>query len=320
MNNTIVIADDDEDVISEMQTNLSMDGYKIHVAADGEEALELVRQVKPDLVILDIVMPKLDGFQTCKAIRENPQTSAVSVILLTSDSIGADKVRGLELGADDYVVKPIDWDEFRARVKSVLRRSAQLRDLSPLTNLPGNYRISTELAHLVTEQKNQYAVLNVEIDGFKSINDRYGSGRGDKVIQFLGSELADVMSRFQHKPAVLGHIGGSRFVIITTPENVEPICKNVIDRFDEGIAEFYDEDARANGYVEVTNRQNEQVKHGICKVAIGVVSTEFREIRSQWEATATAAEMCEHAKRQGSSAYEIDRRRTDDQFLAMLEG
>src|SRR5690606_2809518 len=110
-----------------------------------------------------------------------------------------------------------------------------------------------------------------------------------------------------------------RFVIISSPENVEPICADIIDRFDKGIVDFYDDDARAQGYVETTNRQNEQVKHSICTVAIGVVSTEWREVRSQWEATATAAEMCEHAKRKGESGFEIDRRRTDDQFLAMLE-
>jgi diguanylate cyclase (GGDEF)-like protein len=319
MNHTIVIADDDDDVVEEMQANLSLDGYTIHVAANGQDALDLAREIQPDLVILDIVMPILDGFQTCKAIRENPQTSAVSVILLTSQAIGQDKIRGLQLGADDYIVKPIDWEEFRARVAGVLRRAAQLRDLSPLTNLPGNFRISSELAVLVADQKNKYALLNVEINDFKSINDRYGSGRGDKVIKFLGTTLADIMSGKKEEPSVLGHIGGSRFVIIAAPQNVEAICADIIDRFDKGIVEFYDDDARAQGYIETTNRQNEQVKHPICTVAIGVVSTEWREVRSQWEATATAAEMCEHAKRQGVSSFEIDRRRTDDQFLAMLE-
>ncbi len=320
MNHTIVIADDDEDVVQQMQENLSADGHNVHVAENGQEALDLAKELQPDLVILDIVMPILDGFQTCKAIRDNPQTSATSVILLTSESIANDKIKGLKLGADDYLVKPLDMDEFNARVNSVLRRATQLRDLSPLTNLPGNYRVSNELAHLVAGNDNNYAVLNIEIDDFKSINDRYGSGRGDEVIKFVGAMLSDIMAQHQEEPSVLGHIGGSRFIIISRPENVESICNKTISNFDEGIVKYYDDEARSVGYIEVKNRQNEQVKHPICQVAIGVVSTEFREIRSQWEATATAAEMCEHAKRNPESSYEIDRRSTDDQFLAMLNG
>lgn len=320
MTYTIIIADDDEEFVEEVESNLALSGYTIHRANNGEQAVELALELQPDLVILDIVMPVLDGFQACKKIRDNPSTSAISVILLTSKTVGSEKIRGLEIGADDFIAKPIDWAEFKARIASVLRRATQLRDLSPLTNLPGNYRISTELAKLVGDPSNKYAVLNIEIDYFKSINDRYGSGRGDKVIKFVGSMLSDIMADTGGKPSVLGHIGGARFIIITAPENVDDLCQKIIEKFDKGIPEFYDDDARQSGYVEIKNRKNELVKHPICIIAIGVVSTQWREVRSQWEATATATEMCEHAKRQSESNYEVDRRRTDDQFLAMLDG
>lgn len=320
MTNSIIIADDDEEFIEEFESNLALSGYTIHRASNGEEAVELALELQPDLLILDIVMPVLDGFQACKKIRDNPSTSAISVILLTSQTVGSEKIRALEIGADDFVEKPVDWAEFKARISSVLRRASQLRDLSPLTNLPGNFRISTELAELVADPSNKYAVLNIEIDYFKSINDRYGSGRGDKVIKFTGKLLSDIMANTSGKPSVLGHIGGARFIIITAPENVEDVCEKIIAKFDAGIADFYDEDARQSGYVEIKNRKNEMVQHPICIIAIGVVSTQWREVRSQWEATATATEMCEHAKREPKSNYEIDRRRTDDQFLAMLDG
>lgn len=320
MNNTIIIADDDDDFVAEVEENLSLEGYTIHRAKDGQEAVDLAIELVPDLIILDIVMPVLDGFQACKKIRENPSTSAISVILLTSGALGPEKIRGLEIGADDFVSKPIEWNEFKARVASVIRRSIQLRDISPLTNLPGNYRVSTELEKLVADQSNKYAVFNIEIDDFKSINDRYGSGRGDKVIKFTGDMLSRIMASTAGKPSVLGHIGGARFIIISAPENVDHICNEIISKFDAGIINYYDEEAQQLGYIELSNRKNEMIKHPICKISIGVVSTEWREVRSQWEATATATEMCEHAKRQEKSAFEVDRRTTDDQFLAMLDG
>lgn len=320
MSKTIVIADDDADLVQEVTDFLVGNGYEVLSAADGQEAYDIVTEKHPDLVILDIVMPELDGFQVCKKIRDNPSTSSTSIILLTASTVGSEKIRGLEIGADDYIEKPIDWDYFKARVNSVLRRSAQLRDLSPLTNLPGNYRIGEEIATLVANSSNRYAVYNIEIDDFKSINDRYGSRRGDEVIKFVGSMLSNIMTHKQGKPSMLGHIGGARFILVTSPEHVESVCKEVIDKFDKGIVDFYDEEAQLDGYIELLNRKNEPVKHQICPIAIGVVSTEFRQLRSQWEATATATEMCEHAKRVGKSAYEIDQRHTDDQFLALLDG
>ena len=153
----------------------------------------------------------------------------------------------------------------------MFRRAPQLRDLSPLQNLPGNFRVGSELASLVSDSSNKYAVLNIEIDYFKSINDRYGSGRGDKVIQFLGSMLSSLIARTEGKPSLLGHIGGARFIIITAPENVEPLCNEIIEKFDAGIVDFYDEEALESGYIEIINRKNKLVKHTICNIAICVV-------------------------------------------------
>lgn len=132
----------------------------------------------------------------------------------------------------------------------------QLRDLSALTNLPGSHRVSIELSKLVSNPANKYAVFNVEIDGFKSINDRYGSGRGDKVIKWLGSLLSEIMATVTEKPSLLAHIGGARFVIISAPENVDSLCETIIEKFDEKL-EYYDEEAREVGFVEVTNRKSE---------------------------------------------------------------
>jgi DNA-binding response OmpR family regulator len=133
MNELVLVADDDKDIVKSVQLNLQLLGYEVAVAFDGQEAVDKVIELQPALIISDIVMPKLDGFQVCKMLREDPRTKDVAIILLTARSIASDKVMGLSVGADDYIVKPFDSAELSARVESVLLRSAQRRDLSPLT-------------------------------------------------------------------------------------------------------------------------------------------------------------------------------------------
>lgn len=114
----ILIVDDDELIVKLMEKNLALDGYQTLTAYDGEEAVEMVHQHVPDLIILDIMMPKKDGFQVCRKIRE----TGIPIIMLTAKTGIDDKLAGLELGADDYIIKPFDSRELSARVKALFRR------------------------------------------------------------------------------------------------------------------------------------------------------------------------------------------------------
>jgi len=117
----ILVVDDDANICELLRLYLEKEGYTVFQANDGEEALELFKDQSPDLILLDIMLPKLDGWQVCRTIRKQ---SAVPVIMLTAKGETFDKVLGLELGADDYVVKPFDAKEVIARIKAVLRRCA----------------------------------------------------------------------------------------------------------------------------------------------------------------------------------------------------
>ena len=304
----VLIADDDSDVARAVELNLNLAGYDTAIASDGEEAVAKAIEIQPDLIILDIVMPKLDGFQVCKALHDDPRTTNVAIILLTARSIASDKVLGLSVGADDYIVKPFEPTVLSARVKSVLRRSSQMRDLSPLTHLPGNFRIASELEKFVSTPDSEFAVLYCDIGNFKAYNDYYGFLKGDEVIKFAGHIIAEALHDFQSLPRFLGHIGGDDFVAIVAPGDAEDIAKDIINRFDDGIVNFYETEDRTRGYIDVKDRQSNISRFGFASLVIGIVSTEFRDIRSQWEASVTATEMKSYAKRHGKSAYEIDRR------------
>lgn len=117
----ILIVEDEKDLVKILKYNFEKEGYRVSVAADGEAGLAQFRKEKPDLVVLDIMLPRMDGFEFCKAVR---QESKVPIIMLTAKSEEVDRVLGLELGADDYVTKPYSVREVSARVKAILRRSS----------------------------------------------------------------------------------------------------------------------------------------------------------------------------------------------------
>src|SRR5712691_6266036 len=145
MAESILVVDDDPDIARFVEVNLRSAGYEVAVAGDGEEALEKAGELRPDLVLLDVMMPRIDGFEVATRLRKNPQTANTSIIMLTAKALSADKVTGLQSGADDYIIKPFDPIELLARVKGTLRRAKEMRNLSPLTGLPGNIRIQDEV-------------------------------------------------------------------------------------------------------------------------------------------------------------------------------
>src|SRR5438477_11444346 len=182
MPETILVVDADPDIARFVEVNLRSVGYDVLVASDGEEALSRAEEVRPDLVLLDVMMPRIDGFEVAQRLRRNPQTSNTSIIMLTAKALSTDKVLGLTAGADDYIIKPFDPIELLARVKGTLRRAKEMRNLSPLTGLPGNIRIQEEIERMVQDERD-FAVLYCDLDNLKTYNDQKGFVRGDRPVQ-----------------------------------------------------------------------------------------------------------------------------------------
>ena len=144
----VLIVDDDRDICRSIEVILSLEGYDVRMAYDGHEAVAEAARLQPDLVLLDMMMPGMDGYEVTKRLRHDARTCMAAIIMLTARSLPADKVLGLTAGCDDYIVKPFEPTELVARVQSVLRRSKQMREVSPLTGLPGNFQIAYELERL----------------------------------------------------------------------------------------------------------------------------------------------------------------------------
>jgi len=307
MPETILVVDDDPDIARFVEVNLRSAGYDVAVAADGEEALDRASEVRPDLVLLDVMMPRIDGFEVAQRLRKNPQTANTSIIMLTAKALSADKVTGLQSGADDYIIKPFDPIELLARVKGTLRRAKEMRNLSPLTGLPGNIRIQEEIERQVREGR-PFAVLYCDLDHFKSYNDQKGFVRGDRLIQATARIIQDAIVELDPVEGFVGHVGGDDFVAVVSPEVAERVAQRICESFGEVLKEFYEAKDLQRGFIRMEDRKGVMQDVPIAAISVGIASTARRAFEHYGEAVAVATEMKQFAKRDPGSSYAIDRR------------
>jgi diguanylate cyclase (GGDEF)-like protein len=307
MAESVLVVDDDPDVARFVEVNLRSAGYEVTVASNGEEGLTRAVELRPDLVLLDVMMPKLDGFEVAQRLRRDPRTSSSSIIMLTAKALSSDKVLGLSSGADDYIIKPFDPVELLARVKGTLRRAREMRALSPLTGLPGNIRVQEEIRRRVSEEQ-PFALLYADLDHFKAYNDNYGFVRGDRAIQSLARLVTETVHEVAGPSGFVGHVGGDDFVMLVDPEQSETVAKALCDRFDELAPTLYDAEDAARGCIEVRDRQGSMKSFPLLTISIGVATTTNRHFDHYGEAVAIATEMKQFAKREPSSSFAMDRR------------
>ena len=309
MAESILVVDDDPDIARFVEVNLRSAGYEVTVASDGEQALEKAGLLRPDLVLLDVMMPRIDGFEVAHRLRRNPQTANTSIIMLTAKALATDQVLGLTAGADDYIIKPFDPIELLARVKGTLRRAKEMRNLSPLTGLPGNIRIQEEIERMVREDL-PFAVVYADLDNFKAYNDQKGFVRGDRLIQATARVVQDAVVEFS-ADGFVGHVGGDDFVAVLKPDVAEDVAKRIVETFDAQIHDFYEPEEVAQGFVEVEDRKGVVQRIPLAGISVGIATTDVRSFAHYGEAVSMATEMKQFAKREARSSYAIDRRRAE---------
>lgn len=306
----ILVVDDDPDTLEIIKIGLEFRSYDVITATNGEEALVKISSENPDLVVLDVMMPKIDGLEVCRRAKENFFTSQIPIILLTARGQVEDKVQGLSLGADDYLVKPFDMRELAARVEMILRRTRLSLEASPLTGLPGNIAIQREVDRRIA-LKELFAVCYMDLDNFKAYNDRYGHSAGDKVIKATADIITKVFREFGEVDDFVGHVGGDDFLAITTPEHSDDLCSRVIDIFDTEIPDFYRPKDKQKGYIQSFDRRGNLQKFPLMSISISIVSNEQREINHHAKVAQIAAELKKYAKSFEGSVYVKDRRKSD---------
>jgi PleD family two-component response regulator len=304
----ILICDDEADMRVWLRARLQSFGHEVLVAENGNEALTCAQAELPDLLILDLNMAGIDGFAVCSELRSCPQTRHIPIIMLTSQRTTVDdRVRGLRLGADDYLLKDVAPEELDARIISALRRGAMAGELSPLTRLPGN-SVITDVITARLAHGQPFGLAWGDIDNFKAFNDHYGFARGDEMILLTARIMREVAQEQEGESPFIGHVGGDDFVILSNPDNILEIGEDVIQRVDERFPDLYDAQERALGCIQSVDRKGNPETFPIASISIAVVLSTTRPFENVLDVMQVCAEMKKVAKSREGSQIVVDRR------------
>ncbi len=306
----ILVCDDEPHILQILRFTLEKAGYQVATARNGKEALERVTVLRPDLVLLDIMMPEMTGYEVCRKMREDYRLNQIPVIMLTAKGDLSERVKGLEDGANDYLVKPYSNEELLLRVRNVLDWNIKQKEANPLTGLPGNTAIERELKRKINLRK-PFAFLYIDIDNFKGFNDYYGYQKGDETISFLAAILVKTVEKLGSKEDFIGHVGGDDFVMITNTSKAEFMARYIIDEFDKSALFLLDERDVKRGYMEIKNRQGEIHRIPNMGVTLALVISTDEKIQHFAEINDIASELKQYGKRIKGSVIVKERRQDE---------
>lgn len=291
----ILVVEDDFDISNMLRIYFTGQGFEVSVAPRGGEALEMTRKSLPHLIVLDIMLPDMDGYAVCKELRTTTRTSHIPIIFLTQKDERSDKITGLELGADDYITKPFDIEELKLRVTNAIARQERDNSLDPRTGLPSGRLIEDQLRRIIRTQG--WALLDCRILHFDKFRDGYGFIAGDEVLRFTSLLMGEVVDEAGTPNDFIGHPGGDNFVILTTAAAAPKVRERLKARFAKEALTHYSFIDREQGYVLSKDNDGVEMKIPLMRLAVGLLSSETRQFSDIREITELAAE----ARRQDSA-------------------
>ncbi len=306
----ILVVDDEPAVVQVLSRFLVREGYHAGSASNGQEALEKIRQDVPDVLLLDVKMPILDGLSVCRAMRADFRTRGLPIILLTGNWGLEDRLQGYKTGADDFLTKPFNLDELKIRIEGALHRRQWDQGTHPLTHLPGSPGIEEEVRRRLGLGA-PFAFAYIDIDHFKAFNDVYGYESGDRVIKEVADSLIRSAVESNARIGFPGHIGGDDFVLIAPIEAMKDMLPEIIERFDVQRLAHYRPEDRQRGTTLCENRRGQSEEVPLIALSIAVVSTQTRKISHYARLAEIASELKRYIKSQpheGKSLIIWDRR------------
>jgi signal transduction histidine kinase/DNA-binding response OmpR family regulator len=301
----VVVVDDDPAIRAICAEVLAGNGYDVVEAGSCAEARALVREVRPQALLVDVQLPDGDGFGLLEALADVRAQEPFAAVFLSARGEVQDKVRGLGLGADDYVTKPFDARELIARLDAALARREAALHASPMTRLPGAPAIDREVARRL-QARVPFALTYVDLDHLKAFNDHYGYAKADGVLLQTAAILRDAVSAEGGDGAFLGHVGGDDFVIVTRAERAAPLCRVAIAAFDLVIPLYYDREDRERGYIDAADRYGARRRFPLLSVSAVTVIADPGRFAGHAELSRAAAELKGRAKRIPGSVHLVD--------------
>jgi DNA-binding response OmpR family regulator len=285
----LLIVEDDLDISNMLSAFFTGQDFDVELAHRGAEALEKTRRTLPNLIVLDILLPDIDGYEVCRSLRKATRTSHIPVIFLTQKDERGDRLQGLELGADDYVTKPFDIEELKLRVQGAIRRAQRETLTDPRSGLPASRLIEEQLRRII--RQDDWAVLDVRVNHLDAFREVYGFVAGDNVLRFTAMLLSDAVSELGSVEDFIGHVGGDDFVVMTRARLAPPLRQRIKEAFAAGSPAHYSFQDRARGYIESGPQGGEPTRVPLMTLSVGLITARdqpFADIREITEAAAEA--------------------------------
>ena len=284
----ILVVEDDFDISNMLRIYFTGQGYDVQVAPRGGDALLLTRKQLPQLIVLDIMLPDMNGFDVCRELRTTTRTSHIPIIFLTQKDERADRIQGLELGADDYVTKPFDIEELKLRVKNQIERADREQATDANTGLPTSLLIEDKLRRLLSESATKkWTYIDTKILQSEAFKEVYGFVAWNEVLRFSALLMGEVIEKHGTPEDFVGHPGNDNFVVVTYSEKAEELTKVLVERFNKEVQQHYSFIDRERGKVVHSNEEKP-----LMTLAAGSVSNRnnqhYSDIRELTERAAEA--------------------------------
>lgn len=294
----ILVVEDDFDISNMLRIYFNGQGYEVQVAPRGGDALSMTRKQLPNLIMLDILLPDMNGYDVCRELRTTTRTSHIPIIFLTQKDERSDRIAGLELGADDYVTKPFDIEELKLRVQNAIAAANRQTQIDSKSNLPTGRLIEDHLRNLLKSDRN-WTYIDIKINTFDLFTEVYGFVAGDEVIRFMALLMGEVVDEYGTPDDYLGHPGRDNFVIITHASDANKLQQRLVERFNEEVKQHYSFIDRERGYILVPDGLKGERQVDLMSLAVGSISTKTHQFSDIREITELAAD---NRRRGGTSA------------------
>lgn len=281
----ILVVEDDFDISNMLRIYFSGQGYDVQIAPRGGDALTLTRKQLPQLIVLDIMLPDMDGYSVCRELRQTTRTSHIPIIFLTQKDERSDKIAGLELGADDYITKPFDIEELKLRVKNAIDRVDREKSMDPRSNLPSSRLIEDQLRDLMRTSDTWFYV-DFKINYFEVFQEVYGPIASTEVLRFMALLLGEVVDELGTPDDFVGHAGNDNFIVITYSSRATQLKDRMVERFNSEVKQHYSFIHREKGEVTLDSGETRP----LMSLGAGIVSNSTQRFADIREITELAAE------------------------------
>jgi PleD family two-component response regulator len=234
---TLLIVEDDLDVAEMLAAYFNVQGYHVSTTDLGEKAVDICRAKLPDLAILDIRLPDIDGYEVARRLRTTQRTQEIPIIFLTEKRNRSDRLHGLKLGADDYITKPFDVQELRLRVRNSLRRSVQGALTNPVTLLPDGALVDERLRECLGGDG--WALLIISLQNLDHFREDYGFIASDDILRAISLMIHNAVRQAGGSDDFVGHLHRQDFILVTSPAYVDGLEERIRTRLEQSIDYFY---------------------------------------------------------------------------------